>query len=105
MDPLAELEVDANFAVWGVDATYEPPGGPEVPVRVIIDHAAKDANLGLTDAIVNGVGIFVRRSEVAVQPVEGSLFVVDGQAYSVRTARQDFMRTLWACDVDPVPSS
>lgn len=105
MDPLAELEVDANFSVWGVDATFEPPGGPEVPVTVIIDHAAQNAGLGLTDAIVDGVAIFVRTSEVAVQPPEHSVFVVDGKAYRVRTARQDFVRALWTCDVDPVPGS
>lgn len=105
MDPFAVLEVDANFAVFGVDATYTPVDGEEIPVRVIIDHAAERANLGLTDAIVNGVGIYVRRSEVAAQPREDSEFVVDGRRFKVLTAQQDFMQTLWTCDVDEVPGS
>lgn len=95
------LFADANLAE---DADYTPDGEePTASVRVILTHSEPNATTLLTDAIVSGLLIDVRTSDVTEQPPEGAVFELEsGRSFRVRTSRRDELALVWECDVDEI---
>ena len=97
------------FEVFGVPATYTPPGGGEpVPCTIIRNRADRELSFGTGKPMAAGDRIEVRAAEVT--PAAGGTFVIgegDG-AEMVRVvgdpivADHDPYRLAWLCTVRKV---
>jgi hypothetical protein len=97
--------VDVVFDTFGVDATYTPPGGAAIAVRV---HPRRNdpviQGLDTIGARSPGVTIEMQHSDVAARPVENGIIVIPADefagTYAVRDVQEDPHRLTWDCDVD-----
>jgi hypothetical protein len=98
---LAQLPVDAVFAVRGTAATYTAPGGGE-PVPCTVIRESRDREFGGLSgrATMQGNVIKVRKSEIAA-PAKGGTFTVLASAETVAIADdprcEDNLRLVWTC--------
>lgn len=103
--------VDEAFAVFGVRATYTPPGGStSSPIRIIAKSADRAVSFGEGRPFAEGTLIDVRASEISA-PVTGGLFtpgrmvddvfVPGGVSYAVigDPEQLDDLRLVWTCRV------
>jgi hypothetical protein len=77
---LAQMAVDASFAVHGRTAAYTAPGEGSEPVSCRVLPGRADATVGGLVAgrpIVAGGLLSVRKSEIAA-PARGGVFAIDG---------------------------
>ena len=102
---IAAEAVDASYAVWGVAATYTPPGGGSaVSCIVIKDARDRHASTSRGRPVMKGTTLTVRRSEVAL-PQKGGSFLLTAMAESLTvqgdpvTPEADTERLEWVCTV------
>ncbi|ODN70215.1 head-tail joining protein [Methylobrevis pamukkalensis] len=91
----------AQFGMWGVPASYIPPG-EEAGIACTVIVTRPDAMAGFGDgrAVLGRRVLKVRASEVT--PAEGGTFVIStGETVTVRAAprREDPLRQIWTCEV------
>ncbi len=103
--------VDEAFEVFGIRATYTPPGGSaSPPIRIVAKSADRVVSFGEGRPFAEGTIIDVRASEVAA-PAAGGIFtpgkLVDGTflpgsvSYAIigDPERLDDLRLVWTCRV------
>ncbi|KAB2937388.1 hypothetical protein [Hyphomicrobium sp.] len=102
---IAAEAVDASYAVWGVAATYTPPGGGSaVSCLVIKDARDRHASAPRGQPVMKGTTLAVRRSEIAL-PRKGGTFDLTATAESLTvqgdpvTREADPERLEWVCTV------
>lgn len=74
---------------------------PQV-LRVILGFAQPPAGFFQTDAQPPGNRLWVRTTDLPERPPEGSIFVVSGRRYRVRTGEISALDKWWLVDVDEV---
>jgi hypothetical protein len=77
---LAQMAVNASFAMHGRDAIYTPPGEDAEPVACRVLVGRPDATVGGLAAGLPGLAsgtLEVRKSDIAA-PVRGGVFAIDG---------------------------
>ena len=71
------------FEVFGVAATYTPPGGGSpVSCKVILDSRDRELEFGRGAAIMQGQTLQVRRSELP-SPAKGGTFTIGAETLTV----------------------
>jgi hypothetical protein len=82
---IAAAAIDANYAVFGRSASYQPPGGgAPAPCRVLLDVRDNNAKPEDGSPPTGQATIEVRAKEVA-QPASEGTFTMDvgGKVYSI----------------------
>jgi hypothetical protein len=84
-ETIAAAAIDANFAVWGKDASYQPPGGgASTPCRVLLDVRDNNAKPDDGSPPAGQSTIEVRAKEVAAPASEGTFTMdVGGRVFNV----------------------
>jgi hypothetical protein len=71
------------FEVFGIAATYTPPGGgPSAGCTIIIDSRDRELEFGRGSAFMQGQALQVRRSEL-LAPAKGGTFAVGSATLTV----------------------
>jgi hypothetical protein len=80
---LAAAAIDANYAVFGKSASYQPPGGgASAPCTVLFDIRDQDAKPDDGSPPAGQAWIEVRAKEIA-QPAYGGTFTIGIKAWEV----------------------
>ena len=96
-DAIDDLFADPNLAV---DAVYTPPGGDDVPCRIMLRRPDETVEFGGSKLVVGSVLIEVRASEVSA-PAKGGTFTVGDTTYAISAVprQPDPDRMIWRCEV------
>ena len=100
---LAQMAVNASFAMHGRDATYTPPVEDAVPVPCRVLLGRQDAEVGGFSGkpLARGGVVSVRASEIAT-PVRAGVFVItNGPTLTVAESpkTEDDERLVWTMTV------
>lgn len=78
-------------------ATYTPPGGAPIAIRVIRSQPSADLGDGRNRVIADTNIFLIRRSEVP-KPANGALIVIDGATFRLQGAAElDVEGMTWDC--------
>lgn len=96
---LAALAIDPNFEIWGLAASYTPPGGGS-PVACLVIRKSPDQEIEVGRGFMRGDMIEVRKSEIAA-PAKGGTFTLGAEVLKVLDdpRSEDACRLVWKMTV------
>ena len=102
MSAYGQAAIDAAFQLFGLDATYTPPAGSAVPIRVLPRRGDSLLDLGETQITFDSLFFEVKVSELA-NPVENGILNVNSTDYLIQAdpRLEDVEGLVWIIDTRP----